>query len=782
VRTTLCLSLLLLLAGCKTALEGSIVKLTITSATPLTVARLHLVVMAARRSESFDVALGAIPPARSVALTFDPSVTGIVAIHADAFDPAGRLLGSGDASDTLHSGSTLALAISFGEPGVDMGASDLSGTQQLAADLANAAQGGADLWGADLACGGSTHACNGQCVANTSTASCGSSCTACVAPSGGNATCDGKECGGSCPMGKQLCFSSCIDVKQACNGMCPSGQHACSGLCEDVTSVNACGNSCAPCAAPSGNGHATCDGVKCGLSCDNNFKTCNGDCIPTTQCCSDTDCPNPPSNGRGICGGDRQCHLSCNTGYVPSATICDVAPAQQMSPLSTQHTTTQMPTLRWKLAAGTTAARVEVCATRACTSILRTSDTASGAYKVTPALSAGTYFWRVHGKIGGTTGTITSPVWQFVVGARDSAFDSAWGAVLDLNGDGLAESAMGGDYTSYVYNGGSNPPAARSAVTGWGPYVIGDVNGDGFADLAESDTLKVKIYFGGPNGVTNAGSPLVLDGNVIPHEAGDANGDGYGDVLFADFYNGVVTLHLGGPNGPSNTAAQTWKNPDTANVRNWSYIVSTADFNGDGNSDLFIGGSEASWIYYGSASGWPATPSQRFDDGFRSFGGDVNGDGYCDMLALSYQVSPQQVMIYGGGPSGLSLYATVTLASGKFFGDVLGGGDLDGDGFSDFALPSDALVVYRGTNGTFGSPVAIPWPPNSSNTVKSLKLNGDVNGDNLDDLLLGDSSFNSTQGIAYIFVGDAKALVATTPTFTFNAPSTNSYFGFPLAL
>ena len=45
--------------------------------------------------------------------------------------------------------------------------------------------------------------------------------------------------------------------------------------CTDPTSVDSCGVACEPCEAPSDRATATCDGVACGLACNNGAPTCS---------------------------------------------------------------------------------------------------------------------------------------------------------------------------------------------------------------------------------------------------------------------------------------------------------------------------------------------------------------------------------------------------------------------------------------------------------------------------------------------------------------------------
>jgi hypothetical protein len=177
-----------------------------------------------------------------------------------------------------------------------------------------------------------------------------------------------------------------------------------------------------------------------------------------------------------------------------------LAPPRPILPLSTATVTSQHPTFRWQRPHGTLGARVQVCHDRRCTRVVTTFD-ADGDRTIPPEdLPTGVLFWRAFRRNGSVVGTTPSPVWQVTVGMRSAPVDTNWGTVLDVNGDGFADLAVGaqgamsGTGQVYVYLGGTAGLATTPATTLTGPEAngafgksvasAGDVNGDGFADLA----------------------------------------------------------------------------------------------------------------------------------------------------------------------------------------------------------------------------------------------------------------------------------------------------------
>jgi subtilisin family serine protease len=263
----------------------------------------------------------------------------------------------------------------------------------------------------------------------------------------------------------------------------------------------------------------------------------------------------------------------------------------------------------------------------------------------------------------------------------------------------------------------------------------GDVNGDGIGDLIvgsqsyDTPTLnagRAMVFHGSLGGLANTPS-WTLDGDqergLLGFDvsgAGDVNGDGYDDVLVSALIydagetdEGRVYLFLGSASGLGASPHWTVDGDQAAPDFGWS--VSTAgDVNGDGYDDILIGARkfDASFtdegralLFLGSANGPAATPDWTFDGGQADAflgnsvagGGDVNDDGYDDILLGAPN--------FDGG--GLNNTGRVFL----FLGSATGPG----------AVP-DVLFDGSSTNEQVGSHVAGA---------------GDVNGDGYDDVIVG---------------------------------------------
>ena len=379
-----------------------------------------------------------------------------------------------------------------------------------------------------------------------------------------------------------------------------------------------------------------------------------------------------------------------------------------------------------------------------------------------------------------------SPLHTFYGDSTGNRFGESVSGAGDVNADGFDDIIVGAPRDS---NNGTYSGSARvlSGVDGGVLYTFdgdtpgirfgysvsgaGDVNADGFGDIIVGASLddndghrsgSARVFSGVDGSILytfDGDSPDVWFGYSVSG-AGDVNADGYDDLIVGGpvpNQGGNLSGYARVFSGVDGSILYTF-NGNLPDDRFGKSVSGAGDVNADGYDDVIVGtgkpqsgiarvfsGVDGSTLYTFDGN----QPYDRFGDSV-SGAGDVNGDGYGDLIVGAYRAHNNgpgsgSARVFSGVDGSVLYTFNGDWTGDGFGGRVSGASDVNRDGFDDFIVGTAPEIgsgdgYARAFSGVDGGVLHLmTWGCSGASFAVSTSVSGagDVDGDGFDDLLVG---------------------------------------------
>ncbi|MCX5128231.1 VCBS repeat-containing protein [Streptomyces sp. NBC_00347] len=234
---------------------------------------------------------------------------------------------------------------------------------------------------------------------------------------------------------------------------------------------------------------------------------------------------------------------------------------------------------------------------------------------------------------------------------------------------------------------------------------------DGFGDLATLDSAGVLAFHGGDGKggltrtrATGAGWPATS--TAVPF--GDMNGDRCNDVLVR---NSAGTLRLYQPACGSGVPASLGSKSLGNGFDAYDVLTSAGDLTGDGRADLLARESATGYLYlFAQDAGAVFKPRVKLPGGWKAYkqvvgAGDLNGDGHGDLLTVDAANTLWRIDGVGNGTFRARVQVNEAgWADGRV--QFIGVGDISGDGKADVVSRNKAGELLRNSGDGKGGLLA----------------------------------------------------------------------------
>jgi ankyrin repeat protein len=375
------------------------------------------------------------------------------------------------------------------------------------------------------------------------------------------------------------------------------------------------------------------------------------------------------------------------------------------------------------------------------------------------------------------------------------------------------------DIPDMIFNGETQGDRFGVSVT-----TGGDVNGDKFPDIVATSARwnngcgRAYLYYGGPH--LDPEPDMLFDGHeedsaFSPSVLSDLDNDGYTDLIvgspgrtWGSEHDGYINIYYGGPQ--MDNVPDVVLKGETGSAEHIGNMIAASDIDNDGYVDIIAGAQGYDnlrgrvYLFWGG-NPFDPMPDVVFEGEQENslFGrkidtnGDVNGDGYSDILVGARQFGGDKrngraYLFFGHAQEEMDSTCDWT-STGEVKGQMgssVGLFDINADGYAE------VIVGSRGVRSVYlfwGTEDFSPKEPHLVLQAPSAAaLGGDdlecgyFNDDRFGDILVGAQGYPGTgymYGRAYLFYGNTKAHMDGDHDYVYGGEcGTDDFYGFDVCI
>lgn len=277
-----------------------------------------------------------------------------------------------------------------------------------------------------------------------------------------------------------------------------------------------------------------------------------------------------------------------------------------------------------------------------------------------------------------------------------------------------------------------------------------DLNNDGREDfIAGNANGGVEVALSTGNGTYGVPVSYTLPGGADAEffAIGDFNSDGKADLVIIGTDNAIHLFLNNGSGKFSQAAAFPVRNVISLND------VAVGDFNHDGIMDIAFTNALNLTVWFGNGkSGFIVGPTTPINNTDYLMLGDFDGDGYAD-LAIGDRTNYDSVeVLYGNGTGHFPARSLIQTSGGHSefsAADVNSDGKMDIIGSQFYPSVHTISVFYGNSKRTWTKGTTIPL----LHCAASSPTAADVNGDGINDLIVGEADCNNNSQKGNVYVG-----------------------------